>query len=126
MFCPPPSEAGNRVAIVGSRRRTDRAAVMAAVAELPPGTIVISGGSQGVDTWAVEAARARGLEVQEIKAPLAGAKGNFQVAKRFDMRNRIIARECDRLIAFVSADRSGSTEFVIKYAERQKRPVDIR
>ncbi len=50
-----------RVAIVGSRECQDRHSVEAYVARLPAGAIVISGGARGVDTWAADAAHARGL-----------------------------------------------------------------
>jgi predicted Rossmann fold nucleotide-binding protein DprA/Smf involved in DNA uptake len=49
-----------RVAVVGSRRRSDREAVEACVSELAHGTVVISGGASGPDRWAEEAARAPG------------------------------------------------------------------
>jgi predicted Rossmann fold nucleotide-binding protein DprA/Smf involved in DNA uptake len=52
-----------RVGIVGSRRRTDRQAVEACVAELAAETVVITGGARGPDRWAEEAARSRGLAV---------------------------------------------------------------
>ena len=48
-----------RIGIVGSRRRTDRDAVEACIAELAPDTVVVTGGARGPDRWAEQAARAR-------------------------------------------------------------------
>jgi hypothetical protein len=59
--------------VAGSRRRTDREAVEAFIAELAPETVVVTGGAQGPDQWAEEAARARGLAVAVHKPDLDGA-----------------------------------------------------
>jgi hypothetical protein len=49
--------------MVGSRRRTDRETIEAAVGGLPLGTVVVTGGAEGPDRWAEHAARTSGLEV---------------------------------------------------------------
>ena len=120
-----------RVAIVGSRRRGDRDAVEACVGELPAdgldgATVVISGGAKGPDSWAVEAALKRGLEVRVHKPDLAGIATRFQATERYYARNQCIVEDCDRLIAFVAPDRSGGTEDTIRRAQRAGKPVELR
>lgn len=121
-----------RVAIVGSRRRTDRATVEAAVAELPPYgpdgvTVVVSGGAKGPDTWAAEAARAQGYPVVVHRPDLLdGLRGRWDAAQRYYARNQRVVDDCDRVIAFPAADRSGGTEDTIRRAVKAGKPVEIR
>jgi hypothetical protein len=120
-----------RVAIVGSRRRTDRAAVEACVAELPSdgpdgAPVVVSGGAAGPDSWAAEAARRRGLEVRVHRPDLAGARSYGEAARAYHARNQRIVEDCDRLIAFVGHDRTGGTEGTIRRARRAGKPVELR
>src|SRR5690554_2843236 len=76
---------GSRMGIVGSRHFPAREVVASFVAALPEQTIVVSGGAVGVDTWAVEAATARGLETIVLEAdwaqhgPKAGPIRNKQI-----------------------------------------------
>jgi predicted Rossmann fold nucleotide-binding protein DprA/Smf involved in DNA uptake len=114
-----------RVGIVGSRQRTDRESVEAFVRSLPTGCVVVSGGARGVDTWAVEAARARGLEVREHLPDLSGVKNRHEATRRYYARNEIVANDCDMLVAFVATDRRGGTEDTIRRAEAAGKPVVI-
>ena len=111
--------------IVGSRRRKDRETVLAFVDELKKDDVVISGGARGVDTWAVEAATAKGLRTRIIRPDTSGCRTRFQVADAYYERNRRIAFECDVLIAFVAPDRRGGTENTIEHARRLGKPVRI-
>ena len=43
-----------RLGIVGSRHFPARDGVGSFVASLPPDTVIVSGGAEGVDSWAVE------------------------------------------------------------------------
>lgn len=115
-----------KVAIVGSRRRTDREAVIAAVNALPVGTIVVSGGCAGPDQWAAEAAEARGLTVREHLPKTEGCRQRFEFTKANYARNQAIVDDCDRVIAFVDASRKGGTEDTIRRANKAGRPVDLR
>ncbi len=63
-------QAGERVAITGSRERTDRATIEQAIAALPDGVTVITGGCAGPDLWAEAAAR----------RTAAGAVGSVKMA----------------------------------------------
>ena len=115
-----------RIAVVGSRRRTDREAVEACIAELAPGTVVITGGAEGPDCWAEQAARARGLEVVVHELDLAGVRTRWQAADRFYARNQHLVDDSDRVIAFVAPERRGGTEDAIRRAIRAGKPVEVR
>jgi predicted Rossmann fold nucleotide-binding protein DprA/Smf involved in DNA uptake len=90
-------------------------------------TIVVSGGCRGVDSWAAEAAHARGLKV-ETYPPELPDKGSpkWAFVKAYHARNKMIAENCDRLVAFVSEDRTGGTENTIKWARAAGVPVEVR
>ena len=115
-----------RVGVVGSRSRTDREAVDALIAELAHGAVVVSGGAQGPDQWAEEAARARGLAVAVHKPDLVGAVTRWQITDRYYARNQRIVDDSDMLVAFVAPDRTGGTEDTIRRATRAGKPVTIR
>lgn len=102
---PAPTASAQRVAIVGSRPRAwpepsaVRAYVAAIVADLPDGTTVVSGGAEGVDSWAVEAAQARGLPFVVHHAAWSD-QGNRAGA----LRNAAIVADADRVIAVHGID----------------------
>lgn len=56
------------VLFCGSRSFSSREAVERAVRSLPADALVVSGGASGPDSWAVEAARSRGLSVRVFPA----------------------------------------------------------
>ncbi len=114
-----------RVAIVGSRRRTDAEAVYRYVANLPADCVVVSGGAVGPDTWAVEAAKARGLAFTEHLPDLAGVHSRGEATRRYHERNQRIVDDCDRVVAFVDSGRKGGTEDTIRRAQRAGKPVEI-
>jgi len=114
-----------RYGIVGSRSRTDRQSVVDFVRTLEPGDTVVSGGCRGVDTWAVDEAKNRGLETVEYLPDLSACKARHEFTKAYHARNELIAKNCDVLVAFVSAERKGGTENAIKHAGRMGRPVKI-
>ena len=86
---------GCRVAIVGSRAFPDLRRVRRFVADLAPGTVIVSGGAPGVDCCAAAAGRSRHLTVVEHFAQwnLHGRRAGF-------LRNALIVRDCDCLVAF--------------------------
>jgi hypothetical protein len=114
-----------KVAVVGSRKRKDRGAIVALVNALPAGSVVVSGKCEGPDQWAAEAARARGLEVLEFEPDLSGCKQRFEYTKRYYERNQRVVDACDRVAAFVAPDRKGGTEDTIRRAEKAGKPVDL-
>ena len=54
------------IGIVGSRRWKNREDIEGLVNTLAADTTVVSGGARGVDTWATQSARKRGLKVVEF------------------------------------------------------------
>ena len=115
-----------RVAIVGSRKRTDAATVQAVrdvVALLPAGSVVISGGAAGVDSIAASEAEARGIDVVVHRPDYVGATTRFQATQACYDRNRRIVMDADLVVAFVASDRKGGTENAIKQAKRAGRRV---
>jgi hypothetical protein len=112
--------------MVGSRRRIDRETIEATVAGLPVGTVVITGGAEGPDSWAEQAARACGLEVIVHTPDLGGAHSRWEAAERFYARNQRVVDDSDLIIAFVAPDRTGGTEDTIRRAIRAGKPVELR
>lgn len=109
-----------KVAIVGSRQYDHLDLVAQYVAQLPEGTVVLSGGALGVDQAAAAAARARGLEVHEYlpeyekfgrQAPL--------------LRNTIIAWESDRMVAFWDGRSRGTLDAIRKARRNRDRPIEV-
>ena len=115
-----------RIGIAGSRRRTDREAVEAYIAELTPGTVVVTGGARGPDRWAEEAARSGGLAVAVHKPDLEAVRARWEATDRYYARNQAIVDDSDRIIAFVAPDRTGGTEDTIRRAKRAGKPVEVR
>ena len=108
-----------KVGIVGSRRWGNREMVEALVASLPEGTTVVSGGCRGVDSWASDAARSRGMEVIEFLPDLpASGSPHWEFTRAYHARNKQIAENSDVVYAFVAPDRKGGTENTIKHAKK--------
>jgi hypothetical protein len=109
-----------RVAVVGSREGVNPQEVVEYINSLPEGTIVVSGGARGVDSWAAEAARARGLEVVEIPADWAtyGKSAGFR-------RNADIVNSADEVTAFWNGISRGTQDTISK-AQRAGKKVDVR
>jgi hypothetical protein len=107
----PPSEPllSNRIAIVGSRDFPRRDLVEQFVGALPAGSIVVSGGARGVDSFAEEAARRRGLEVRVLRADWdrLGAKAG-------PIRNSELVANADRVVAFWDGKSRGTLDTVGK------------
>jgi hypothetical protein len=115
-----------RIAIVGSRRRTDPESVRAYVASLEPTDHVVSGGAAGPDTWATEAAAARGLPVTVHRPNLAGVRNRGEASGRYYARNQAIVDDADVVVAFVAPDRKGGTEDTVRRAQRAGKPVILK
>lgn len=114
-----------RYGFVGSRKRHDRQSVVNRIAELPPDSVVVSGGADGPDTWAAEAAKTRGLAVI-VHLPEPGPnKNRWEATKKFYARNQLIVDDSDELIAFVSPERKGGTEDTIRRAKRKGIPITL-
>lgn len=114
-----------RIAIVGSRRRIDRDRVFDFVNSLPPTDTVVSGGCQGVDTWAIDAAYERGMKWKVHFPDLIGARTYHDKRERYYQRNEKVVKDSDMVVAFVAPDRKGGTENTIKWAKKYGVPVLI-
>jgi predicted Rossmann fold nucleotide-binding protein DprA/Smf involved in DNA uptake len=112
-----------RVAIVGSRAYPGEPTVRAYVRTLPPGTIVVSGGARGVDSWAEDEARIQGFTVIRLR-PREVVIRSKGFAAAAHARNREIAEACDRLAAF-SVGQSRGTASTVGYARELGRPVEV-
>jgi uncharacterized protein YcfJ len=99
--------------------------VVAAVAGLAATDVVISGGCRGVDRWAVEAAKARGLATEEIRPELGGVRCRGEAARRYHDRNQAVVDAADSIIAFPAPCRTGGTEDTIRRAEQAGKPVRL-
>lgn len=108
-----------RVAIVGSRDYPNRTQVEEYVATLEVGTVVVSGGATGVDTWAVEAAQKRGLKTVVVRPDWAthGKAAGM-------IRNRAIVEQADAVVAFWDGQSPG-TKHTLDHAARLGKPVTL-
>lgn len=79
--------------VVGSRKFNNRPLVETLVDRLPDKTVVVSGGCEGVDTWAVEQARPRLGTI--VYTPKKKDKAGFFA------RNQRIAVNSDFVYAFI-------------------------
>jgi predicted Rossmann fold nucleotide-binding protein DprA/Smf involved in DNA uptake len=113
------------IAIVGSRTRTDKDRVIDCVNKLPKDCTVVSGGCEGVDTWAIEAAKERGMKWKIFFPDLSGANTYYEKCERYYDRNEKVVKNSDFVIAFVASNRKGGTENTIKFAGKHKKLVMI-
>lgn len=111
-----------KVAIVGSRVHVDAIkvaiAVQRAVADLDASDTVISGGARGVDQWAEQAAKARGLHVVIHKPDWTLGRGAGMI------RNAKIVADADMLLAFWDGQSKG-TAHSIQLARKKGIPVQV-
>lgn len=109
----------DRVAIVGSRDWTDLRQVREFVGTLPIGTVVVSGGARGVDKATADAARARGLGVEEHLPDYARYGRSAPL-----IRNGDIVARADFVVAFWDGTSRG-TKDAIDRAERLGKRVHL-
>lgn len=129
---------GLRIAIIGSRKWSPRdeddarESVIAYVNSLPDDATVISGGAEGVDTWAETAAKARGLKFESYGPqkylPSDRAATNIELRDALFARNTDIANACDCGAALISTDKrvgGGTKDTVGKIQMSGKTCVEI-
>jgi hypothetical protein len=114
-----PKSLGVRVAIVGSRDFPNADTVSVFVRSLPAGTVVVSGGARGVDQWAEEAAKARGLQTKIIYADWKNLG-----RRAGPIRNAEIVASADRLVAFWNGRSRGTLNAVLE-ARSARLPILI-
>jgi len=101
-----------KVAVVGSRGYPQGHLVRALVrrlAQLDPDTVIVSGGAQGVDSWAEDEAKKCGLGTVVLKADWGryGKQAGF-------LRNTEIVEQGDIVIAFWDLTSSGTRDTIGK------------
>ena len=107
------------IAIIGSRDFPRPELIHRYIRQLPPDTVILSGGARGVDTWAENAAKTRGLRTR-IFHPNWGYYGKQAGL----IRNREIVEAADKLVAFWDGTSTG-TAHSIGLAEKKGIPVEI-
>lgn len=113
------------VAVVGSRSFSDEAAVAAFVNALPGDWKIVSGGARGPDTFAVDAAIARGLAYQ-VFLPRYDL---YPTTAALMERNRQVVDACECLVAFVDIanpkydGKKGGTLDAVRLAMKARKPV---
>lgn len=113
-----------RIAVIGSRNFSDRGQVFDFVRSLPRvGTVIVTGGAMGVDSWAEEEAKRQRISrcIHEPQAERCATKRDY-VAALF-ARNKTIVDDYDRVVAFWDGESTG-TERVIEYARSVGKIVD--
>jgi len=109
-----------KVAVVGSREYPDQEEVRVFVHNLPAGTIIVSGGARGVDSWAAGAAADAGLDV-DVKLPNYELLGHFAPMAR----NGEIVAVSDQMEAFWDGESRGTLDAIHKMLAAGK-PVNVR
>jgi uncharacterized phage-like protein YoqJ len=106
-----------RIGIVGSRPKFKgqlaqlEGFVRHYVSGLPEGTVVISGGAPGVDSWAEEAAIERGLDVEVYEPQWRRPDGTTDRGAGFK-RNQVIVDKSDAVIAFWDGKSRGTADTI--------------
>lgn len=108
-----------RVAIVGSVNYPCQGLVQAYVAALPADAVVVSGGARGVDTYAEEAAKARGL-----KTLIFHADWKKLGRRAGPIRNGQIVAHPDRVVAFWNGSSRGTLSTLVQ-AHRADLPIEV-
>lgn len=125
----PEEIAAKRIAIVGSRDYPDLDAVVKYVRSLPLDTTIISGGAQGVDMAAENAARERGMRVIRIPVDTRNLPNHYErrkqiFAQRAMRRNQYIVEMAGSVVAFHHNNSPGTQDSINK-AKAIGRPVTI-
>ena len=103
-----------KVAVIGSRDYPLLDLVRRLVLDLPPDTVVVSGGARGVDRTAEETARARGLEVIVLEP-------DWEEGRHAGLaRNEDIVEAAEEVIAFWDGESRGTAHAVRRALEAGK------
>jgi hypothetical protein len=115
-----------RIAVIGSRSWPTPEDVTAYVHALPAGSVIVSGGAEGVDTFAATAAGRLGLPVVTHWPD----KRRYGVPACYYHRTKAIIEDADRVVAFTAKDPAtkqitAGTAMTIELAHRAGVPVDV-
>jgi hypothetical protein len=105
------------VAVVGARKGFPPAIVGMLVSQLPPDTVIVSGGADGVDICAEAAAGALRLKTHIFYPDYRTLPGSIAPLER----NSLIAEKCDEMIACVMPQSSGTWDAIRKTRKLGKR-----
>lgn len=103
------------IGIVGSREFSSLELVKEFVFSLPKTVTIHSGGAKGVDSYAVEMARRRGIAFIEHKPDRT-----LSSPERYYKRNRQIVRNSDLVVLFWDGQ-SGGTKYTKEFCEKIRR-----
>ena len=111
-----------RVAVVGNRVGWTREYVHARLAEekVTRADILLTGGAEGVDTFAQEYAKLIGAQIR-IYYP----DPEKPSPERYFERNEMIAMNCDKMIAFDMDGGASGTKNAIRHANKHGKEVII-
>ena len=110
-----------RIAIVGNRDGWNKEFVFKVLQQegITKNDVIVSGGAYGVDSMAEEFART-------IKCKMVIHRPDMQVnyPYRFHQRNKKIAKDCERMIAFDKRKNSGTSQ-TIRFARELGKDVKV-
>jgi hypothetical protein len=98
-----------RIAVIGSRNFPSAAMNALTTCALPDDSLVVSGGAVGVDSWAEEAARDRGLSTLVLHANWDGLG-----RKAGPLRNAEIIAHADSVVAFWNRKSRGTLNALVQ------------
>ena len=113
-----------KIGIVGSRDFPEQQTVIDYIKTLTPDDTIMSGGAKGVDTWAIHAAQAQGLQTQEILPDLSQCVASYDYTKAYYARNQQIVDQVDMIVAFTQKD-TGGTWDTIRRARKAGKDVQV-
>ncbi|MDP8203819.1 MAG: SLOG family protein [Candidatus Tenebribacter mawsonii] len=108
-----------KLAVIGTKKFTDYIFLSSILKKIPNIEIIISGGAIGTDTLAKQFAIQNNIELKEFPPDY---KKFGDKAKH--IRDKLIAKECDELIAFWDGECDG-TKYTIDYAEQLGKTIEI-
>jgi predicted Rossmann fold nucleotide-binding protein DprA/Smf involved in DNA uptake len=114
-----------KVAVVGNREGWTKKEVFDALDKyvLTGENInIITGGADGVDTYAMEYAKRKGCVLTIYYPDIV----EYDVPMGFYERNKRIAWECETLIAFNRKERSGTSQTIRMAKDFKKEVIEIR
>lgn len=114
------SPKGRQVVITGSRSFSDRGAIERTLVQLPPYSVVISGGARGADSLAHEVAKELGFRTQVMEADW----DRYGHSAGFRRNLEMLDTDPHFVIAFWDG-RSSGTAHTIEHAKERGIPVHL-
>ena len=115
-----------KIGVVGCNSRKDKDTVESLIVDLPDDSTIVSGGNDGVDSWAIEAARNRGLKTIELYPYIAPPDSPaWEIKKSVKSHAKKIVENSEVIYAFPSEDVTDIISEIIKHAKRISIPVEM-